>query len=314
MKHLIQTTALAALLLTAACAERETVEEPVASAAQAEAPVEATSFLGEPLVRRPAGEAQAAALADEIADFEARAEHTEDDFVALGGRYAAAGRYGEAIAIYSDGIELYPGSYKLRRHRAHRFLTTRKIEEAHADLIKAQSLIDHEAAPVVEYRLNGDANGAYQHWILYHLGVTRYLSGDYTQASEIFAACLDTATSNDMRIGAVDWQYLSLLRDGKPEAAEAALELISADIDADETKPYFKRVMLYKGARQLDQVLDLAKPAEDWSARDVTVGYGAAVWLESRDESETARNLRQIILASPYWNIWAYLVAEKDAQ
>ena len=55
---------------------------------------------------------------------------SEENYIWLGRRTAYLTRYNEAVKIFSDGIEKYPNSYKLYRHRGHRYISQRKFDEA----------------------------------------------------------------------------------------------------------------------------------------------------------------------------------------
>ena len=274
--------------------------------------IEATSLLGEPLYRREPNEKQALALEAAAEAFSNDNAPDEDDFISLGAHYAAAGRYRDAVDIYSQGIEMHPASFKLRRHRAHRFLTLRRLDEARRDLDEAISLMpDAATAPSVELKA-GKPNGTYQHWIFYHKGIVEHLSGNYKVAAVFFGQCLDTAGNNDRLIGAVDWLYQSHQKGGDEAAADKALDAISPDISADKSKPYYKRVMIYKGLSNFEEVIDLNKDPADWTALDVTIGYGVASWLRYNGDASAAKNIYDTILKSNYWQIWAYLTAESD--
>ena len=106
-------------------------------------PIEATSLLRKPL-RRPA-------LPDEVRRrleenlSRARARHDEapgeeETVIWLGRRLAYLGRHGEAVEVFSGGIAAHPESYKLLRHRGHRHVTLRRLDDAIADLSRAAEL------------------------------------------------------------------------------------------------------------------------------------------------------------------------------
>ncbi|WP_139792310.1 tetratricopeptide repeat protein [Henriciella litoralis] len=282
------------------------------SAADVEArPVEAISFLGEPLYRKEATSEQAEAARQAMERLQSGAVSSEDEYVEVGAALAGAGRYRDAIDAYSKGVEAYPQSYKLRRHRAHRYITTRQIEKAYADLLEAEALVESKGETDVYELKSGKPHGTYAHWIAYHLGIYHYLHQDFAEAAEQFASCVETATDNDMLIGAVDWLYNAEMRAGEPEKANAALALVAEDIEADETYPYYKRVMIYKGVLSPDDVINLDK-AEGWNGRDATVAYGLASRMIAAGDDDAARQVLKDILDTSYWPIWAYVAAESD--
>ncbi|MFN2286703.1 MAG: hypothetical protein ABR578_00065, partial [Chromatocurvus sp.] len=271
--------------------------------------IEGVSFLGAPLYRHETNEAAKVAADEAIQRLVERMDFAEADYVALGRTLAAAGRYGDAIWAFGLGIQRFPDSYRLRRHRAHRFLTTRQIQAAGRDLDAARTALANEAPGQAHQESETDA--AYQHWIWYHTGIFHYLNRDFPAAAAAFERCLETATTNDMLIGTVDWLYTSLMRAGNPGRAREALDLVDPDIDADRSYPYFKRVMFYKDIVTAGSIIDLSGPG-DWTARDATVAYAIANMSSIAGDTEAASGILQSILATPYWNIWAYVQAEKD--
>ncbi|MBR9805973.1 MAG: hypothetical protein GYB49_01955 [Alphaproteobacteria bacterium] len=271
--------------------------------------VEAISFLGQPLYRNStAPQLDAQAKIDALL---ASGAATEDAFLELGAELAGAGLYQDAIAAYTAGLRLHSDSFKLRRHRAHRYLTVREVEKAHADLDEALELVNLEETPSIEMK-GGEPHGSYEHWIWYHLGIYYYLTQDYDNAAMAYEHCLETASSNDMLIGVVDWLYNIYRKNGEDAKAEAVLTRIPADIEADTTYPYYKRVMFYKGLMSADEILDPAKPLEEWNARDATIAYALSNWAGFNGDVTTANELRAQVLATNVWNIWAYICAEKE--
>jgi tetratricopeptide (TPR) repeat protein len=69
------------------------------------------------------------------------ANPTEENYIWLGRRLAYLAKYNEAIEIFSKGLEKFPKSYKLDRHRGHRYISTRKFDAAIKDLNKAVALM-----------------------------------------------------------------------------------------------------------------------------------------------------------------------------
>jgi tetratricopeptide (TPR) repeat protein len=108
---------------------------------QAEQPpkgYEGISLFGTPLTAAPAGAAALAAYETARRDFETA--RTEDHYIWLGRRTAYLGRYREAIAVYSEGLQKHPDSYRLYRHRGHRYISIRRFVRAIADFEKAAAL------------------------------------------------------------------------------------------------------------------------------------------------------------------------------
>ena len=97
-----------------------------------------------------------------------------------------------------------------------------------------------------------------------------------------------------------------------PEDAERVIAAIPADTDASPEYSYYKRVMLYKGLVEAADILDMDKPAGDWTGGDITTGYGVANWHKFNGDEETAQAIYDKILQSPYWSAWAYVVTDRE--
>ncbi|ACT60299.1 tetratricopeptide repeat protein [Hirschia baltica] len=270
---------------------------------------EATSFTGEPLLRRVVSETQKEENEGKILKIKEQDSLSEDDFMKLGKLLAANKQYQDAIAAYSEGLKIYPESFKLLRHRAHRYLTTRQVEAARADLVLANSLNNALDADAIEFK-NGHENGTYRHWIGYHLGIAELLLENYEASASAFRDSLATSSNDNEVLGVVDWLYTVYNLAGNVEAAEKVLENVPADTGADASYPYYDRVMLYKGLRTAAEVIDLEADASNWSAKDITLANGVANWMLFQGRPEEAAKVYDAILATPYWDIWAYLTAE----
>jgi tetratricopeptide (TPR) repeat protein len=67
---------------------------------------------------------------------------SEDNYIWMGRRLAYLNRHNDAIAEFTEGLRQYPDSYKLLRHRGHRWITLRRFDLAVDDLNRAASLIE----------------------------------------------------------------------------------------------------------------------------------------------------------------------------
>ena len=127
--------------------------------ALADQAVEATSFGGDALYRYDVPVERRADVYERIAALESRAHKSEDDYETLGYLYIEVGRFRGAIDLYSRGLEAYPESFRLLRHRGHRYLNTRQLEPAIADLERALTLIGDAHGNEVQHRLDGSSFG-----------------------------------------------------------------------------------------------------------------------------------------------------------
>lgn len=271
-------------------------------------PVEAVSFGGQPILRTELPADRTSGALDEISALEALPSRTELDYVRLGELNASIGRFQDAIAAFGLGLEAYPDSYKLRRHRGHRLINVRALERAIVDLSEAVALMPETPEP--EIRLAGDAYGSYQHWIWYHVGLFHYLSADYASAVEAYRNALETAPSEGLKIGSADWLWNAAMRAGDSEAAHEALSGLPEVLPDGANQAYARRVSLYRGEVEPGDILDLDKP--DWTGGDMTIAYGVANWHAFNGDEATAQRIYQRIVETPFWSGWAYVAAERE--
>jgi tetratricopeptide (TPR) repeat protein len=309
--------AVVAVVLGAAvaAADARAPAAPTAPIPEAAGTIEATSLLGKPL-HRPAVpaedlaklegnlEAAAAAFAEKPDDPEAT--------IWLGRRLAYLGRYRDAIAVYTQGLEKWPQAHTLYRHRGHRYITVRNFAAAVADLEKAAALIagvpdaiEPDGAPNARNvpRSTSHSN------IWYHLGLAYYLQGDFTNALRCYRECLKFCTNDDMLCATTDWLYMTLRRLGRNDDAHAALTPIRREMEIFESFSYHKRLLLYKGELQPEALLDTATAAP----LDVaTQGYGVGNWHLYSGDHERARSIFERVIAGTSWAAFGYIAAEAE--
>jgi len=319
-------TTIAILLLTGGCGQDSAApEDSQQTAAESRTdtmdatvtdssmpPQEAVSFGGKPLYRNPVNAEKLEELDRLIAAVETKADLSEGDYIELGRYYIAGNRFQDAIALYTRGLESHPDSFKLRRHRGHRYINVRELDKAIVDLNQAVELMGDTSSDVMEYDGSGKPYGTYEHWVWYHIGLYHYLNEDFDEAARAYEKCVATAVDNKGLVGASDWLYNAYQKAGKSSEAARVVDAIPADIDADRNHPYFHRVMVYKGIEKPEEVLDFNKPVNQWTGRDVTLGYGIANWYKFNGDEATAKKIYKAILQTPFWNSWAYVVTDKE--
>lgn len=285
------------------------------SASQSKVP-EATSLFGKPLYRMSLSPEQRAILDAKLAEAKANYDKDpvdEENIIWHGRRLAYLWRYQEAIEVYSLGIERYQDSYKLLRHRGHRYITVREFDKAIADLEKASTLIEgvsDEIEPDGAPNAAGKPRSTSHSNIWYHLGLAYYLNGEFEKALSSYRECLKFSKINDdMLVATADWLYMTLSRLGKVNEARAILALIKTDMDILENSAYHQRLLMYKGQVEPSQLLD---PANLNEMNLLTQGYGVANWYYVNGEKEKAKTLLEKILEGDYWAAFGYIAAEAD--
>jgi tetratricopeptide (TPR) repeat protein len=276
------------------------------------------SLLGKPLI--------APALPDDVrqrrerdletAQFEYdRDPHNEEAIIWLGRRQAYLGRYDEAINTFSNGLAIHPDSYRLLRHRGHRYITLRTFDLAHADLSRAAGLIrgvPDEVEPDGQPNAQNVPTSTSHTNIFYHLGLASYLRGDFPGAAAAYKHCLSFAKNDDMRIATLYWHYLTLRRFEQDEDAQRILDSVSPDMNVIENRSYHRLLLMYKGELSPD---DAVKPSDDNQPLDIdlaTTGYAAGMWHLLRGERDKAKEHFRRIVDQTNWAAFGHIAAEVE--
>ncbi len=305
------------LLLLTRCAPNSSSEEnlPV----HPDIKGEAISFLGDTL-QRPVDDEESLLLKDSLLQ-EAHEiyliDSTDlDNILWYGRRLAYLHRYKEAINVFSKGIHLLPNAPELYRHRGHRFITLRRLDDAIADL---QYGIDLAQKREIEIEPDGIPNKleiplSNLHFNLYyHLGLAFYLKGDYPKAIETFSACQQYAINPDLKVAVTDWLYLSYSRAGDISSAKKLLDDIHPDMEIIENDGYLSRLLLYKGEKVLPSATESSAPSSTDPLIFATEQYGISCWLDLNGQKNEAASVRRHILSSDFWPAFGYIAAEADS-
>jgi tetratricopeptide (TPR) repeat protein len=281
-------------------------------------PPEAVSLLGKPLVSvPPAGDVRArleADLARAQADFD-RDPASADAAVWLGRRLAYLGRFRDAIDVYSRAIVRHPAEPRLYRHRGHRYITIRKLDLAIADLRKASQLVagrPDEIEPDGAPNAAGIPRSTLQSNIWYHLGLAQYLSGDFDAALASYREGMKVSRVNDdMLVATSDWLYMTLRRLKRDVEARAVLDPITEHMDVLENGAYHARLLMYKGLRTPESVLNL-NTADD--VQIATQGYGVGNFYLVSGDRTRAKEIFERVVAGAAWPAFGFIAAEADLQ
>ena len=237
---------------------------------------------------------------------------SEENTIWAGRRLAYLGKYRDAILTFSDGLMEYPDSYKLLRHRGHRFITVRNFDGAIRDLSRAAQLIEGVPDEIEPDGMPNDKNiprSTTHTNIYYHLGLAYYLKGDFQPSAETYRKCLEFSKNDDMVCASAYWLYLSLRRLGDEQGAQAVLEPIHHEMDIIENFAYHKLLLLYKGEVTASELLEAA---ESGSIEDATLAYGIAAWHLVNGEAEQAQKLFEQIVEGPMWPAFGHTAAEAE--
>jgi len=274
---------------------------------------QATSLLGEPLYPMALEEATFLERSGELEVAEAsyRADPSEMSLIWYGRRLAYLGRYTDAVELFGEGLEAYPASFRLRRHRGHRYITLRRFEDALADLGEAALLaegVPDEMEPDGMPNAMGIPRSSTHSNIYYHLGLAHYLLGDYQASLGAYTRCLRFSTNDDGQVSSRYWLYLNLRRLGREEEAVQVLEPVTEDMDVIENFGYQNLLLLFKGVRSLDEVM----PPDADGIINATVGYGVSMYHLLAGRPEEARAMWEELVSGPAWPAFGFIAAEAE--
>ena len=287
---------------------------PAGSVAEGKTP-EATSLLGRPLYQvelAPAAKAASDARLAVARDEFVKAPDSADAILWLGRQLAVAGRVREAIDVFTRGVEKFPNDARFYRHRGHRYITSRQLDKAVADLSKAGQLVtgkpDQPEPTTADRKVMSSETLNYATW--YHLGLAHYLRGDFEKALDAYRKCLASAKgTDDQTVGVSDWLYMTLRRLGRADEAAKVLAPIVPGMKVKDDQTYYDRLFMYKGFHAPE---DLLRAGGD-PLTAATLAYGVANWYLYNGRKDEAKALfEQIVNAGGNWMPFGFIAAEAE--
>ncbi|QQS42675.1 MAG: tetratricopeptide repeat protein [Acidobacteriota bacterium] len=237
-----------------------------------------------------------------------------DAMVWLGRRTAYLGKYKEAIGVFTNALEKHPNDARLYRHRGHRYISIRCLNDAIADLKKAAELVEGKPDEVEPDGLPNAKNiptSTLQSNIFYHLGLAYYLKGDFKNALKAYEKCLKVSKNPDMFVATQNWHYLTLMRLGKKKEAEKVLKSVKDGLDIIENDSYYKLLKLYAGKIKPEALLTEIRDSGD-GLQNATMGYGIGTYFLIHGDKENAETIYRKILETDQWSSFGYIAAEAE--
>ncbi len=321
------TTTIRALLVTAVVCLLASCSGPDSSdTSDAGAPAEVASplpagaqtisLLGEPLYPPEGNPETRAEQQEQLQAAQADLEANPDDPDALiwvGRRYGYLAEYRRAIEIFSHGIERFPGDARFYRHRGHRYISVRELDNAIADFRRAAELVEgteDEVEPDGQPNALGIPTSTLQFNIWYHYGLALYLKGEFRSALTAYGECVMVSGIPDKLVATSHWLYMTLRRLGQDEEAAQILESIHADMEIIENHSYHSLLLMYKGEITPEEMLG---PVEDPTPERSAEAYGVGNWYLYNGQLEEAKGVyRRILLGKDGWAGFGYIAAEAD--
>jgi tetratricopeptide (TPR) repeat protein len=210
-------------------------------------------------------------------------------FIQLGVAQAGARQMQGAVQTFTRALAVAPNDPILYRWRGHRNLSVRNFDAAMADLTRG-------------YGMDSTIYG-----ILYHLGVLRFIRGDFNGAADAFARAQPRAPDGGELAGATDWRWMSLQRAGR--SAEAAAMLARRPDSLPVTNAYARRLKLYRGEIGPDAVLT---PADTGDVDVATLAFGLGNWYMVKGDSVRAREMFRRSIQSGGWPAFGFIASEVE--
>jgi hypothetical protein len=189
----------------------------------------------------------------------------------------------------------------------------RELARAEDDLARAAQLctgradeVEHDGAP----NAAGIPTGTLQSNVFYHLGLARYLRGDFAGALEAYRECLIAARTLDTKVAAAYWTYLTLTQLERRAEAAQLLVGVTPELPLLENHAYLALLLHFAGVRSAREVLDGAAPG---SVDRTTRAYGLAVAALARGERDEGVARLADARSGEAWHAFGALAAEAES-
>ena len=210
-------------------------------------------------------------------------------FIDLGVALAGARQMQEAVVNFTRALAVAPNDAMLYRWRGHRNLSVRNFDRAMADLTHGYGL------------------DSLNYGILYHLGVLRFVRGDFNAAADAFRRAQPRAPDAGELAGSTDWLWMSLQRAGRGAEATA---MLARRPDSLATKvAYGKRLRLYRGEIGPDA---LFAPSDTGDVDVATLSFGLGNWYLVNGDTARARVEFERSVKSGGWPAFGFIASEAE--
>ena len=214
---------------------------------------------------------------------------TTQRYIELGVAQAGARQMQEAVQTFTRALAVAPNDPMLYRWRGHRNLSVRNFDAAMADLTRGYAL------------------DSLNYGTLYHLGVLRFVRGDFNAAADAFRRAQPRAPDAGELAGSTDWLWMSLQRAGR--GAEASAMLARRPDSLATTVAYSRRLKLYRGEIAPEALIT---PADTGDVDLATLSFGLGNWYLVKGDSTRARALFQRSVASGGWPAFGFIASEAE--
>ncbi|GJM21982.1 MAG: hypothetical protein DHS20C15_18970 [Planctomycetota bacterium] len=256
-----------------------------------------------------------------------RAEpESEEAWIWYGRRLAYESRFEEALQTYSEGLNRFPDSSRLLRHRSHRLISTRRFRAALLDLARAAELIqltpdsiEEDGAP----NQYGVPRSTQHSNVYYHLALTHYLIGEYAEAERTYLAAQSVSAVNDDLLVAFNWWHWITTRRMLTRMAARVPDLdtsfwksrlddllapITDSLNVYENHAYHRLLLMARGELSPEELL----PDDFSDTQAATLAYGVAAYYLAEGRSQEGYALCRKIVARTPWAAFGHIAAEAE--
>ena len=215
-----------------------------------------------------------------------------DLIIKLGTAQAGVRDMRGAIATFTKGLEIAPNNAMLYRWRGHRHVSVREFDQAEADFARGLKL----------------DSAVYGIW--YHLGIVRFVKGDFNGAANAFKRGQAIAPDPGELAGSTDWLWMSLSRAGKSAEARAMLDRKPDSLKvADPEYAYVKRLRMYRGLVAPEQLITATDTAD---VQQATLNFGLGNYYLVKGETAKAKAAFERSVKSGGWPGFGFIVSEVE--
>lgn len=212
-------------------------------------------------------------------------------FIDLGTAQAGARQMREAVATFTKALAVDPNNALLYRWRGHRHLSLREFDQAEADFARG-------------LRIDSTVYG-----IWYHLGIVRFVKGDFDGAAAAFTRAQPRAPDAGELAGSTDWLWMSLARAGRMDEATAMLARHPDSLKTEPDYAYTKRLRMYRQEIGPDF---LVTPSDTGDVQLATLAFGRGNWHLVMGDTATAKKWFRTAIKSGGWPGFGFIVAEAE--
>lgn len=176
----------------------------------------------------------------------------------------------ESIWSLSKAIIFDPMSGVNFSMRGRRYINSGEFAQACADFAMASRLIP-------------------ENWyVWYHLGLCNLILENYDLAEKAYSQCANIPTTLSLKVALLNWQWITLMRQGRKEDATKLIKDVDASWAMDGTDNYLRLLLLYKGELTPEEALVIPNDPEPILSV-TTQGFGVANYYRVNGDMENYR-------------------------